>query len=575
MIYEQKEFNGGLNLLSSDTKVSESGYVWLVNGRSRYNSIDPIKKPLELADAPAGLKQGIIAVGNILVIFVAGLAYYRKDGTTDWIQIPGFLMSANEKQYWTQPVPYSTANFKRSLAINKNIHAPIVANNDFKILGTPSAIVVQDSVNQPFLILYDSVNQVFTSRVSKNYNQWQNSDDTLADREYVPIGREMFLFNGNCLHVVTPDRKAVMRSITGRPLDFMINVDENGNKLPTELLGGAITLSYAFDYDDITCIHELDIPDSFVYGTSRFTRIITADYSNTLFGEPTFRVAAGPLGAGIVNHYSFTDSLGDFVMVALDGVKSFNAVQQLKFKGSNSIFSLQLTRLLVNMNTKKPIRQRFCSIVNFDNYLLCNLDTYWGNIIAVFDQLTNNWVSLDITKVARIKQYTILDNIVENKLYCITEDNKVFQMFGEVETEVPELRVRGYVSQQVNTDHKTAGFRCVFDGGTTNGVAVLREFVDDQEKFINRINETCSVKDLEAQKAGVNYPVRCPVIPNNAQHTQNVSFPLAQGLTGKRISFILQWTNDSSLIELEFIDSEEMQDSSQQQKNQAYANSDN
>lgn len=574
MNYIQKEFNGGLNLLSSDTKVSENGYVWLVNGRSRYNSIAPIHSPLEFTNAPIGLKQGITSVGNILVLFVAGKAYYQKDGSTDWIMIPGFSMSATVKQVWSQAVPYSTANFKRSLAVSLNIHAPIVANNDFKILGTPAAIVVQDGTNQPFLIIYDSANQVFSSRVTKNFNDWQNSDDLNADREYVPIGREMFLFNGNCLHVVTKDRKAVMRSITGRPLDFMINVDVNGNKLSTELLGGAITLSYAFDYDDITCIHDLDIPDSFVYATNRTTRIITADYINTLFGEPTFRVAIN-IDAGVVNHYSFANTLGDYVQVGLDGVKSFNAVQQLKFKGSNSVFSLQLSRLLVNMNTRKPIKQHYCSVVNFDNYLLVNLDTFWGNLIAVYDTLIGNWVSLDITKVARIKQYTIVETTLENKLYCITQDDKVWQMFGSTDTEVSELRVRGYIPQDTSTDHKSQMVRCIFDGGTEDGKAVLREFVDEQELTNNRVNDSCIEKVLKSARAGINYPVRCPVIPSNAQHTENVTFALTQGLTGKKISFILQWTNDSSLIELMFVDSEDMQDNSQQQKERTYANSSN
>src|SRR6267142_72310 len=153
------------------------------------------------------------------------------------------------------------------------------APTDFKVSGTPQCIVVQDGINQPQLITYDTENQLFTSRVSKNYNDWQNTSTNANDREYVPIGRQMMMFN-QTLCMKSIDGKSMFRSVTGRPLDFMVNVDIFGNKQPSESVGGASSVAQAFDFDEITCLQVIDIPDCFVWGTRRTTRIVQADYNN-------------------------------------------------------------------------------------------------------------------------------------------------------------------------------------------------------------------------------------------------------------------------------------------------------
>src|SRR3989442_5253059 len=90
----QKFFDGGINLISSDTALNDSEYVWLVNGRQRFGYIEPNKRN-KLIDAPSGIKQGIISIGNILILFVSGKAYYHEDGTTIRTQIPSFQMSSS------------------------------------------------------------------------------------------------------------------------------------------------------------------------------------------------------------------------------------------------------------------------------------------------------------------------------------------------------------------------------------------------------------------------------------------------------------------------------------------------
>jgi hypothetical protein len=560
----QKSFQTGINLLSADTAIAQDGYPWLINGRNRYGFIEPRRKDELIENAPVGLKQGVISVGNVLVIFVSGKAYFNIDGTTGWIQIADFQLSEDAPQYWSIAVPFSTFHFVRKA--NADIHAGITASPDFKVSGTPECIVVQDGINQPRLIMYDTENQVFTSRVSKTYNEWANVSEDADDREYVPIGRIMMMFN-QTLCIQSPDEKQMYRSITGRPLDFMVIVDQDGNKLPSENDGGAARISQAFDFDEITCLQVIDIADCFVWGTKKTTRIVQADYNNTLFGEPTF-FEATHLNIGIVNQYSFSDASNDFICIEQSGVKSFNAVQQLKFKGNNSIFSSQLSKILYDHKKKRPIKQNNCSIVNFDNYLLCNLDTFYGNIIAVYDILLQNWVSLDITRTFKIKQFCIVDTEFELKLYCITSDNSLYRMLSpNEETEVAELKVRGFLPQGSDIEHQGLNLRCVFDGGSEDGECIIREYVDDQESFQN-IARAPLRRSLTSKFGGIKYPVFPPVIPSTEKRIENPSFDITGSLKGKKISFVILWTNDSRLLEFQLTTSEDENLNSLKQSNE-------
>jgi len=351
----------------------------------------------------------------------------------------------------------------------------------------------------------------------------------------------------------------------------MMNVDVNGNKAASETMGGAATTSYAMDFDDITCIREIDVPDSFVYGTKHNVRIVTADYTQTIFGEPLFRVAATIKGSGIVNQYCFTESLNDFVFISLDSAKSFNAVQQLKFKGNSSIFSKQLQSLLQNPTTKQQIKQVNCSCINFQDYVLFNIDTLWGNIVAVYDTLLDKFVSLDITEAVRIKKYCIIETELEVRLYCITQHNDMFQLYGDTtQTEVAELRVRGFTSQTTKVEHKSAHLRPFFTGGTFDGKVYVTEYVDEQLSVDAQSNTNYVdyryQQDLKSSYAGIPFPVIPPVMPNNKQRIDLPGFPITNGLNGKKLSFVLQWTNDASLVELQLQTSEQSGQTSMKQK---------
>lgn len=554
----QKSFSEGMDMVSADTAINPNGYNWSINLRPRFGFNDPIKKHVKLQNVPPGKKQGLVAVGNVLILFVAGSAYYQLDGVSTWTLLSPFSMDVTATEYYTAVVPASYINYKRNL-LNPADYTKVGVNANFRINGTPAALVVQDGVSQPWLIIFDGA--VPLARQCKSYADWGSTLDTDNNVEYVPIGKQMFYHTDGQLFIVSRDGLSVYRSITGRPLDFMINVDVNGNKLPLEQDGGATSVSFAFDYEPITYIGPVNIPSSFVLATAHNVRVITLDYVNTIFSEPRFYESA-KIQAGVVNHKSFTEILGGYAFVTFDSAVTFDAVQQLKFQGRNSIFSLALSKLLKGIKQTKPC------VTNWNNYCLFNLDTIWGNAIAVYDLLLQKWVSLDITDVTLVKNFAQVESLTETRLYALTNLDDVYQMFADdTETYMAQLKTKAYVSDDTGIEHQSQHLRLMFDGASYDGTCRVIEYVDEQ-KSSNDIT-----KDLRESISGINFPVKPPVIPSNNSRVDNPSYSFTQGLMGKKLSFIIQWNNNARLLEFQLTTTWKKSMSSVKETERVYARS--
>ena len=75
LIFSQESFDGGMNQQVDPTRLQNNEYPLLVNGRTRYGVVEPVKLP-ENAD-PQGtldgmLIQGIYAAGPFLLFFANG-----------------------------------------------------------------------------------------------------------------------------------------------------------------------------------------------------------------------------------------------------------------------------------------------------------------------------------------------------------------------------------------------------------------------------------------------------------------------------------------------------------------------
>lgn len=549
MDVEQYVFSGGINQLDDDTGLQDDQYRLLINGRSRYGKVIPIKKSVEQDTLPAGNYQGGIGIGSTALVFVSGKAYYQVHGTSAWNQITSFSMDATARRLYAISVPKSTQDYVRKR--NGSLNNPIVLGTDFNVAGNPAGILVQDGINQPWLIQFDAVSQTFVARVTKTYTDWANVSTTANDREYVPVGLMMFFINQK-LYIVAPDRKSIYQSVTGRPLDFMVNVDGSGNKLPTESLGGADTVSFAFDGDDITFVQSTNITDTFVYGTARYTRLIQLDYTSTIFGEPTYRQAQ-IIEAGVVNQESFIELLGDYAFIDNDGIKSFNAVANYRVEGRNSVFSAMLSALVEDKLQVSTV----AAAISFSNFGLFYCNTILGRAILVYDTLRTKWVALDIIDLPTIRQFFVVSTGAVDKLYAVCED-KLMLMYSGDEREVCQLYMRALTPENQRLEHKGAMVKPIFQGCTYSGTCRIIEYVDDQYS-------DAVPKRMAESVMALTFPLQFPFIFSSKPNVIADSFIFTTGRVGKKIAYVLVWDTDAALMGIKIVTSEQDRDAASRQ----------
>ena len=215
--FNRKSFLGGLNQQVDATRLAEDEYPLLINGRNRYDVLQPVQLPKQIIDSTIGNRrvQGAYAVGSILIVFAGGLAFYKDQNypNANYNQINGFNMSANVAIIYAELVPISTLNYTRIPQTAGQANTDIKLTTPIK--ASPAGLVVQDGINQPYLI-----DANMEARPLNKYDAWG-----LENREYVPIGTQM-IYVGGILYVV--DGSLILRSVTGRPLDFMVIIKEDG-----------------------------------------------------------------------------------------------------------------------------------------------------------------------------------------------------------------------------------------------------------------------------------------------------------------------------------------------------------
>lgn len=459
--YIQDKFGGGMNLFEEDYALDAAQYGLAFNVRNRTAALSTVSGPIEDTSAPTGLKQGGYAFDDYVVLFNNGAAYY-KNVVTDgpWTQISGFALSTTAEFIYAEAVPASKFNNKRTLQGNRIDGSSTETNVDVTttvINTTEAGLVCQDGTNQPFLIKPDA-----TARVLNTYNEW-----TTTEREYVPVMTRMKYMNG-ILFGVDRDGVSILRSVSGRPLDFVVNITTNGDKG-----GNARTTSYNVSYNPITCIDKLNSGELFV-GTLKSCHPVEFNYDKTIFAEPTF-LNRRTFSAGVVNHFSFIDILGDYCFVDIDGIRSYNAVSALQNEGRNGIFSSQIAKAFAG------IKQSTTAAVVFDNYSIFAVTTIYGNVLAVYDNTRGIWVCFDNLGLDEpVKQFFVANQSSSPTLYAITA-SKVYKLYKSAEELEAQVYLRALISGNRNSI-VVPDIACVFDGGTTQVSASVTQYVNNKEK---------------------------------------------------------------------------------------------
>lgn len=455
--YNQASFVGGFSLLGDDSRLNTNQYRIGFNLTNRFDELDLIPSSVLDLSAPIGIKQAVATFGNYIVLFVAGQAFYKYYSDIGWQSIPSFseLLSITAARYWTCAVPLALTNYVRYSIANalttsngNTLSSPAAGVNLVQVEGAAQGnlpgILVQDNINQPVYIYLDA-NGLPTARVTQNYSQWniQYTDITCTVvatdangnpedyREYVPIGNCMAWSSG-ILFIVAQDFNSIYRSVSGRPLDFVVNVNNTGSadfqgfqNLPG---GDATTTSTSVGVGGISCIRPLSSGGIFVSASGANFSLVpnTTPNAPTIFGEYTF-IRTFLFNAYCLSDRAIIDSLGDTKFIDLTGIRSFNAVQQLQNEGRNSLFSNSIQGALNGLVQNSVVS----SAVLFDNYEIYSVNTIFGKAFAKYDTINSCWTSFDNQQApnARVKQFAALQiNVLA--LYGITEDDKFYQFYA-------------------------------------------------------------------------------------------------------------------------------------------------
>lgn len=534
----QNSFSGGMNLFLDDTRLAENEYRSAFNIRNRFDVLEPILTALDIV-APAGKKQGLYSFGEYLLAFVSGAAWYKFRSETGWHQIPGFLMNAVVDRYYVAAVPVSTVQFGREqVAGATSVSSALnLVNTDVVVAGTPAGLLVQDGINQPWFLYI--AGGVVIARLTQKFSEWAYDSTGENDRrEYVPIGRFMEWSDG-ILYMVSPDGERLYRSVTGRPLDFVVNVDINGDKG-----GDAETTAYSVGVGGITAIKSLGSIGLFVSASNRLCFSVTPNRTPgalTICGEPTF-IRTYLFDAGCMNEKGIVDILGDFAFIDPEGLRSFNAVLQQQNEGRNSIFSLKVSALFKGLLQDESVS----SAIVFDNYALFSMKTIYGYIIVVYDTLNKVFVGLDTQVVgAGIKQFAKIDTNV-TELYAITSDDRLVKLYAGTEYATALVRLRSQCSQNPSMDIQPSETRIVLTGFRVNSTMMVTTFVN------NRLSGAPLAKTIPFIEAPHPY-FDAGRFDGVDSQVNNLLFNLTGANQGWKMFHIVVWTGGGAITNVEHI----------------------
>ena len=523
LTFIKNDFSGGMNRLDDSTKVKANEVPLLVNARNRYNVIEPILVPaLVSAGLPTGLYQGIYAAGSIVVVFIAGKAYYKdyNNAASNFTQVAGLLMSTTAATIHLSFVAISNNNFARKAGTSPNSAITLGAS----IATSPQCAVVQDGINQPWIINADG-----TARITQNYNQW-----SLANREYVPIGLQM-AFSDAVLYVVSSNGQKIYRSVTGRPLDFVVAVDSAADKV-----ADAELTSHAVTYGTITCIKALNTNPSGIFVSTAYNSfLVIPDTNNLIFGEPTFTntplFTTGPL-----NQFSFIELLGDNAFIDFSGIRSFNAVLQLKREGQNSPFSAKISPLLAG------VIQSATATVNFDDYALFALKTVYGNAIIFYDTLTQTWVNIDkFVSLSNIKQFAEVKLTASRHLFYLTASG-IYEYYKGTSYARAGIYIGDFVSGDNFIQHKPDKLSLVFTDPIQLGLVDVSIFVDAAR---GKTYSTYISAYVDAQSANREFPFGAA----SKDRVRAIDIDIAREATGHKLGMYIEWAFNVKLLSAEMV----------------------
>lgn len=420
MEFNSFDFTGGMLTIQPDaSKIPNGSYRIAKNIRVRDNVVQPVASPVDVTkNLVATHIQGSHEMGIWTIVFVGGVAYIcnMDDPTNGWVPLSGYRLDASAENIYTEVVPMSFNAYKRTNKGPTDASLPQIANQFYSDQGGGiPCMIAQDGINPPMLIHPDASGYSFTCRQAGTYTTW-----TPENPEYVPIGYQM-AWDGQRLHIVLQGRFAyekkrlVGRSVNNRPLDFMVALDSDGNKVAPETEGDARITSYGVDFDEITALTVVNNSQPAVLVcTLKNIWQASPDFAVTeaTFGEPVFRPVL-VASTGVIGQNVFAQINGDTAFVSQAGIRSINATAQNRFEGRNFPLSKEISRILQGKV------QTLGAAIGFNDYAYFSVSTVHGNVIVVYDTILGKWVSVD-TYVSDVVKFLVIRKPGLQRLVAVT-----------------------------------------------------------------------------------------------------------------------------------------------------------
>jgi hypothetical protein len=410
------------------------------------------------------------------------------------------------------------------------------------------------------------------ARAAYDISSWSNDPDGV--REYVPVGRNM-LYYDDILYIVSPDRKELYRSVTGRPLDFVIGINSEGNKL--ESLNGnpveASRMSYRVDNDEIVSINAVtltqqlssrlpqDNPSGFLLASRSTTYLLTPNYFDTIYGEPTFSnkilFPTSPVG-----QFAVVDLLGDTGMVDVNGLKSIESILSVGNEGRNLPFSSALDYYF------RGVTQTDVTTGIYDNYAYFFVNTRYGQRAIVFDTLHKVFVSIDDYSSVMGQVKFFASGIVSNKTRraCVaTADCKIYELDPDTDEVLPwTFFSKEWAMNTQLSELKPNMINIILQDVKEDGIILATPFVDRvlQDELPDTVSKFVSQS-----------PVTPPFDSIIEDGVEDVSYGIIRCPAGGKVGFRLRGSIDCSIFLASMSVTAIVNNLSLSQENKPYGNS--
>ena len=527
-IASQFSFLGGMDTRIEPSKLGNTKYPLLFNGRIKRNTIKPVRKHLKL-DAPAGEKQGLYAAGNLLVLFVNGYAYW-KDVTSSvlaWQGLADWTPMKTTGRIYAEVVPIS---YYQGTISYDNSNPDLGDTNKITFPGleapTAAQLFVTDGTNRRV------INPDGSWRKVQEYNDW-----TTSSPEYVPLC-VLPKRAGQKLYCVDPvNRNKIYHSVSGRFLDFVINRNSTGDKN-----GDAETTFKAVDFNPTTALIPLSDGALFV-GTLYASYVVVPDYSDTFFGEPLLPEST-LFPTGPVNERSFAginhNGAYDMAFITQLGIQSFNVTKQARFESNNFPLGTPIADILdgIQANT---------AACNFDLYALFSVSTVYGKVVLVYDNTLEAFVSID-TGFGEVVDFAVVKTNGQQKLYFTNSADELFEAYGDTVNAICRVQIGDFaytteVGQVAGVQYRANNVKLQF--GDVKESTDIQVSLYADKKLIQTAGRSISPADLVE---AVPWPVPYP----SSRQCEPIAVKFTEAPYCWKAGVFVEWSGEAQLYSASF-----------------------